>query len=146
MLYRYVAEGPRLKSCQAVIATSREQRAVLLKRYRLEPQKVHDIWNGIDTRQFAPSAADPALRTELGAETGDPLILAVARLYQEKGIQHLLRAWPRIQSSVPRARLIIVGDGGYRATLEGLATSLGNPGRVKFVGSLPLERLPAFYA
>jgi glycosyltransferase involved in cell wall biosynthesis len=146
MLSRYLKEGGRLGRSRAVIATSREQRAVLLRWYRLPPGIVYDVWNGIDVRQFAPSAPDPAFRADLGVGPGDPLVLTVARLYQEKGIQHLLRAWPRIQSSLPRARLMVVGDGGYRRNLEQLTGSLGIASRVRFVGSVPLESLPLFYA
>ena len=152
MLRRYDAEGPRLRRADAVIATSREQREVLRRRYGIPEAKLHDVWNGIDTRCFAPRPPDPAVREMLGARSGTPLVLAVARLYQEKGIQHALRAWPRVASAVPGATLAVVGDGPYRRALESLAASLGlgGPGSagrpVRFVGALALEELPGCYA
>ena len=145
MLARFLREGPRVRRAAGVIATSREQRAVLMRHYRVREERLHDVWNGIDTRVFAPAAADPVLRRELAGEAGVPLVLAVARLFQEKGIQHLLRAWPRVLDRLPDARLAIVGDGGYRATLEAQAASLGLA-RVRFIGTVPLEALPAMYA
>lgn len=146
MLGRYLSEGPALKRCAAVIATSVEQRAVLLERYRVPPARLHDVWNGIDTALFAPRPADPELRARLGAAPGAPLVLAVARLYQEKGLQHALRAWPRVLAKHPNAVFAIVGDGPYRGTLEAQAAALGIAASVRFTGVLALEALPAAYA
>lgn len=143
MLGRYVREGPRLKRAEAVIATSVEQRAVLLGRYALEEARVHDVWNGIDDAQFSPRPVDPARRAEAG---GAPVVLAVARLYQEKGLQHLLRAWPLVRAAHADARLVIVGDGPYRVTLEAQSRALGIAESVRFTGSLPLSELPSWYA
>ena len=146
MLRRFLGEGAKLKHCAAVIATSREQHALLARDYHVDESKLFDVWNGIDAERFSPRAPENAARAELGGQDGAPLVLAVARLYQDKGIQHLLRAWPAIESARPGARLAIVGDGGYRGELESLARSLGLDSRVRFLGSVALERLPAFYA
>ena len=146
MAARYLREGPRLKRCEGVIATSREQRALLIARYHVPPERLHDVWNGIDAEQFAPRPADPALRARLAGSAAVPLVLAVARLYQEKGIQHALRAWPRVLAAYPSATLAVVGDGPYRGTLEALAASLGLGDRVRFAGAVEIEELPAVYA
>jgi glycosyltransferase involved in cell wall biosynthesis len=160
MMRRLRGEGARLRDCDAVIATSREQHALLSREYRVSEDRLFDVWNGIDVALFAPRAADPAVRTALGGrEVSDgqgapggrdarrpPLILAVARLYQDKGIQHLLRAFPAIEAALPGARLAIVGDGAYRRDLEALAHSLGLGERARFVGAVALDRLPALYA
>ena len=155
MAGRFMREAPRLARCAAVIATSREQRAILLARYRVPAARLHDVWNGIDTTLFAPRPADPALRARLTVTLdqsgppivhGAPLVLAVARLYQEKGIQHALRAWPRVLQALPCATLVVVGDGPYQAVLEAQARSLGLGDRVRFAGALALEALPDYYA
>lgn len=146
MARRLKTEGARLRSCDAVIATSREQHALLAREYQVSERRLYDVWNGIDVAMFAPRRPDPAVRAELGAAGGVPLVLAVARLYQDKGIQHLLRAFPAIAAARPGARLAIVGDGGYRGELESLAASLGLSERARFTGAVALERLPAFYA
>ena len=146
MLARYWRERPQLSGCDAVIATSREQRAVLSTSYGVPEARLHDVWNGIDTGLFAPRPADPALRARLAGKSGGPLVLAVARLYQEKGIQHALRAWPRVLASLPGATLTVVGDGPYRGALEALAGSLGLGERARFAGAMALEELPACYA
>ena len=145
MLARYLNEGPRLKRADGVIATSVEQRQVLLERYGVNPSRMHDVWNGIDAQLFSPRAADAALRARLAPEEA-PIVLAVARLYQEKGIHHALRAFQLVLRLQPRATFVIVGDGPYRASLEALARELGIAEHVRFVGSVALAELPAYYA
>ena len=146
MARRFLAEGPRLARCEGVIATSREQHELLLARYHVPAGRLHDVWNGVDARRFTARGADPARRERLGAAPGAPLALAVARLYQEKGIQHALRAWPRVLAAHPRATLAVVGDGPYRPALEALAAALGLGERVRFAGAVALEELPDLYA
>ena len=62
-----------------------------------------------------------------------PTLLAVGRLVEKKGFEHLIRAM-RIagERSVFRAR--IVGDGPLRGPLEELARANGLAGRIEFLG------------
>jgi glycosyltransferase involved in cell wall biosynthesis len=146
MARRFLAESPLLVRAEGVIATSREQHALLLRRYHVPAPRLHDVWNGIDAALFSPRPIDPAQRARLGGAADAPLALAVARLYQEKGIQHALRAWPRVLARLPRATLAVVGDGPYRPALEAEARRLGLAERVRFVGAVALEDLPDLYA
>lgn len=65
-----------------------------------------------------------------------PVVSFLGRLRKYKGAQHVLRAFPAILAAVPDARLDVVGDGPYRATLEREAASLGIASRVRFLGAL----------
>ena len=61
-------------------------------------------------------------------------VLAVARMEPQdrcKGIDILLRAWPRVARARPHAELLVVGDGHDRARLERLSGSIGSDGRVR---------------
>jgi glycogen(starch) synthase len=146
MARRLRGEGRRLRDCDAVIATSREQRALLAREYGVPEARLFDVWNGIDVDRFTPRPADAATRAALGAVEHAPLVLAVARLYQDKGIQHLLRAFPAVLEVHPNARLAIVGDGAYRGELESQAAALRLGGRARFLGAASLDQLPAYYA
>jgi glycosyltransferase involved in cell wall biosynthesis len=64
------------------------------------------------------------LPEEYGFPEGTPLVGVVARLEPEKGHQTLLEAWPRVHENVPQAKLLIIGEGSQRATLEALAEDL----------------------
>jgi glycosyltransferase involved in cell wall biosynthesis len=61
----------------------------------------------------------------LGAvEREDRLIVFVGKLIASKGVELLLAAWPLVLAREPRARLIVVGFGAFRAGLERLAEQL----------------------
>ena len=57
-------------------------------------------------------------------EPGDRLIVFVGKLIASKGVELLLAAFPLVLAREPRARLLIVGFGGFRAGLERLAQQL----------------------
>src|SRR5439155_15785899 len=82
------------------------------------------VRNGVDTRYFAPSAADTTQRA-------DAFTFVVAcRLEAWKGVDLVVEAMTR----VPGARLDVVGDGSQRAALEASARSLGVADRMRFLG------------
>jgi glycosyltransferase involved in cell wall biosynthesis len=54
----------------------------------------------------------------------DALVAFVGKLIVSKGVDLLLAAWPLVLERVPRARLVVVGFGAYRAGLERLCSAL----------------------
>ena len=61
---------------------------------------------------------DAPMPEEYGFPEGAPIVGVVARLEPEKGHETLLRAWPLVLEQVPEARLLIIGEGSQRETLE----------------------------
>src|SRR5919202_1804007 len=55
---------------------------------------------------------------------GDRLVVFVGKLIASKGVELLLAAWPLVLAAERRARLVVVGFGGFRAGLERLAAAL----------------------
>jgi glycosyltransferase involved in cell wall biosynthesis len=84
------------------------------------------VGNAVDGRTFRPRDGSPRDRP--------PTVVAVAGLTPLKGIDLLVRAVARTD-----ARLVVVGDGAERASLEALAVDCGVTGRVDFRGELPKE-------
>ncbi|MGY1642716.1 glycosyltransferase [Geodermatophilus sp. SYSU D00703] len=81
------------------------------------------------------TGADRArLRAELGLPADALLIALVGRLEDQKGVDLLVRAVPTVVAQVPRAHVLVVGDGTRRAEAEALAAELGVAGRVHFTG------------
>ena len=88
-----------------------------------------------------PDAAVPdrsAIRRELGLAEDDLAIASIARLAPWKGVEVLIRAVSAARRRAPRLRLLVVGDGDERSTLERLAEPLN--GAVRFLGELSRER------
>ncbi len=92
--------------------------------------------NGIRVQAFAQSseAARATLGSLLGFEPGTQLIGTVGRLNPVKDHATLLRAFAQVQASLPRAALVVVGDGALRGELQALAATLGIAPRVRFLG------------
>jgi glycosyltransferase involved in cell wall biosynthesis len=60
------------------------------------------------------------------------------------GVDVLIRGFRRCASRCPALRLVIVGDGPLRDSLQALATSEVGSDRVVFVGAVPHAEVPAF--
>jgi len=98
--------------------------------------RIHVQHNSIRPEPKAGAHDVQALRSLLGLAEDERLILAVGRLSQEKAHIDLLRAVKILVAthSEINARLVIVGDGPERGTLDGAAASLGIQDRVVFTG------------
>lgn len=73
-----------------------------------------------------------------GAAAADgPLVLTVARLHQQKGIDVLLDAVARAGATLAGWRVVLVGDGPAREVLTDRCRRLGLLERVSFVGAVP---------
>jgi glycosyltransferase involved in cell wall biosynthesis len=69
-------------------------------------------------------------------EEEPPVVVTVARLARQKGLDVLLRAFAAARATVP-ARLWIAGDGPLRPDLEALARELGIAEHVSLPGFVP---------
>ncbi|HEV7774810.1 MAG TPA: glycosyltransferase family 4 protein [Conexibacter sp.] len=76
---------------------------------------------------FARDAGAAAVALEdVAAGTDDRLVAFVGKLIVSKGIDLLLAAWPLVVQREPRARLVVVGFGAYRAGCERLIAALAD--------------------
>ena len=75
------------------------------------------------------------------AETNTPMLLAVGRLVARKGYMTLLRAMPTILQENPNAKLVIVGRGHTKSSLEKNAKKLGVSDSIHIQSSLSFEEL-----
>lgn len=114
----------------SVIVPSRILATIATSVWRLDPRGVHYIPNGIDCGRFG--APRDAVLCEQWRGSG-PIIGTVAALRREKNLARLLRAFRRACERRP-CRLVIVGDGPERASLEALASEIDIRERVWFMG------------
>lgn len=82
---------------------------------------------GLDHTLYSPG--DPAPDTRL--------IVYLGRLQKYKGVQFALQAMARVRHRLPDARMVIVGNGPYRAALEDQARTLGLGTAAEFRGFVP---------
>lgn len=105
-------------------------------------ERVRVIPLGTDPERFRPGLATPGIRRRYGMGEGRWLV-TVARLLPHKGIDTAIRAVARLAPERPGLRYAVVGTGRDRERLEGLAAELGVGDRVRFLGAVPDDDLPA---
>jgi len=135
-----------LKSAAGVITVSEalKQRVVELG---IDAEKIAVIRNGIDRTVFYPRDRSAA-RQKLGLDANAQLIVTVASLTANKGIDRLIDALALVARRHPDtdARLYVIGEGPARATLKARIAEHGLTGRVSLVGSRPQAELPEWYS
>jgi len=110
-------------SMDRLIAVSRATVGKIVAEGRT-PAPVELIYNGVDLKRYDVTEACCTLPEEYGFPEGTPLVGVVARLEPEKGHPTLIEAWPLVLEKVPEARLLIIGEGSQRETLEAQADGL----------------------
>lgn len=81
-------------------------------------ERLEVIGRGVDAQTFSPRWRDARLRSQWGAQAHTPVLLYVGRLAAEKNVALALTAWDRVRQSQPDARMVVVGDGPLRASLQ----------------------------
>lgn len=99
----------------------------------------------IDPAEYHAGVSGAAVRERHGLG-GAPVVVCVSRMVERKGQDQLVRALPELRRRVPGTRLLLVGDGPHRGTLEALAAEHGVADAVTFAGQVPDEELPAHFA
>ena len=87
--------------------------------------------------------AAPSLRGRAGGEA--PILGVVSRLEPIKGMDLVVPAFAEVLKRFPEVRLLVVGDGSLRATMEQQAERLCSADRITWVGRQPQEELPHWY-
>lgn len=149
-----------LRRIDAYVAISRDL-ADEFRKGGLDPEKIRQIHNGVDTDFFHPASTEQiaAIRTRLDLPVDQPIVLYVGVLDQRKNIQWLAEQWVENNAFGTGALLVAVGpqsredvDGTLRNRLAAL--SRAHPGQfalrdfsdeiVPYYQSANLLLLPSF--
>ncbi len=106
-----------------------------VRRLRWPRSRVSVIHTGIEPGEYGPDpAARRRIREQWRLDEAAPLIIAVARLSYEKGLDTLVKAAGLLVRRHPSATVAIVGDGPMRDELTDMIDSGGLTGRVRLAG------------
>lgn len=114
----YQLYAPSLARYHRVIVFSNLQRDLLI-RLGVPEERLAVIPNGVDVTRYCPAPGEAAgdssmLKATYGAKR---LFIYQGRIATEKNVEALLRAW-RAAAMGPTSKLLIVGDGPLRPSLE----------------------------
>ncbi len=115
----------------------------------IEGDRIAVLPLGVDIGRFRPGDA-PAAREALGLPQGVPIVGFAGRLEARKGIDLLVAAWHHVRREHPAAVLAIAGGvPGVAQPVDGDAIRdlrlAVPPGHLKYLGPLPIDRMPDFY-
>ena len=99
-----------------------------------DPCRIVAIPNGIAEVNRNTDIPRDELRRQLGAQCEDLLILSVARLAADKGLDYLIEAAAMLPETGRRIWIAIAGDGPAREHLAALTRKLHVTDRVSFLG------------
>ena len=126
----------------AFIAVSSSIQQSWLASYGIKPILIP---NGVDTTRFNSRIDGSSLRKEMRLEDKF-VILSVGRLSRQKGLQYLLQAADYLRSEMQNLVVLIGGRGEEAARLRDLAEKHFLLKTVRFVGFIPPDSLPIYYA
>jgi glycosyltransferase involved in cell wall biosynthesis len=121
----------------AIVANSEVLAAQERGRRGVEPGKLHVIRNGVEVVARLPPDQRRRVRRELGADDDDILIGSVGNLRDVKRHGLLIDAFADLARSRPQIRLVIIGEGPLRESLERQVHHLGLGTRVLLPGAIP---------
>lgn len=137
------AEGVVWRGADVVLPVTRVLGEHLTAR-GVPDDRIAVIPNGINLAHFSGAPAPGAAKATLGWEGA--LVLGFTGFIREwHGVDRVLR-WMASTGAPPNARLLLVGDGPARRSLEQLASELGLGKRVRFTGVVAREAVPGFVA
>ena len=133
---RFYSALERLASgwCDRIVSVSEFHRAWAIELGICGPGQITAIPNGIGEVVRNREAGLAELRREMGARHGDLVILSMARLAADKGLNYLIEAAAILPQTERRVQIVIAGEGTERERLEQLASHLGVTERVRFLG------------
>ena len=119
---------------------TQSQAMALLQAEPLRPDQLAIIPNGICPEPPASTSDRARVRSGLDLAPDDVVVFHVGRLMAVKNQQLALRAFSILTTSLPRARLVFLGDGSDRPALERERDALGLGASVTFLGFRPNVR------
>jgi len=138
--WRWRFMGPLIKEvypqAERIVTVSRGVADDLATTTGLPRETIGTIYNPILTTEIAEKSKAPPSHPWLHSTIILPVILGVGRLVPQKDFSTLLKAFAYVQKKYP-SRLLILGEGRMRASLESMALELGIAENVSFPGFEP---------
>jgi glycosyltransferase involved in cell wall biosynthesis len=135
---------PFCKAVDLVITPSAGMEKVL-RELNVE-DKIEIVPNGVDLKNFHD--ATPISRAQFGYKDDDILLVYAGRIALEKNIPFLLESFSGVAKAIPNVHLLLIGGGvqQFEEEIRTLVKDMDAPRRVRLVGKIPYDQLPAYLA
>lgn len=144
-IYLGFMQNYQLQTASKLIAVSEATKKDLIQQIGINPKKIAVIYEGYDQKLFKPVNGDLLINSlnQYGL-TPQNYFLFVGTVQPRKNLKRLIKAYSHL-ASLPS--LVIVGQKGWLSDeIYQLPERLGIEDRVKFLGYVPDEDMPALYS
>jgi colanic acid biosynthesis glycosyl transferase WcaI len=131
-----------------VVVVTPAFRERLIAQWRVAPEKISVVPNGVETAMFSPRPADSVLRQQIGAQIGakDKFVVSfIGTLGLAHGLDTLVAAAEKLQQKEPSVLFVVIGEGADRERIVDMAQAKGLT-NIRFVPQQSRERIPAYIA
>src|SRR5579871_4631013 len=116
----------------------------LVARWRVPPEKIAVVENGVETDLFRPASSEACYKTRVELSAQSKFLLCyIGTIGMAHGLETLLDAASILQTGKPEVLFLLVGEGAEKERIKTLAESRGLQ-NVKFLDQQPRQRIPAF--
>lgn len=129
-----------MKNSDYVTVNSIATRNELLSRFPAYSSKIKIIPMGVDINLFKKRKIRKPKKY-----SKNKILLFVGRLSDQKGLQYIIDAMPRIVKEEASAKLLIIGEGQYKAELEKQINKNKVRSYIEFLGSLPSSEIIKYH-
>lgn len=137
------------KTIDELIVPTEKAKELFKDKYKVK-RDVYVIPSGIDTTRFYKENIDKNeiinLKKDLGLKKTDFIVLYVGRIAKEKSIDFLINNFNSVLKRIPKAKMIIVGDGPDIKDLIDLSKKEGLENKIIFAGKAPWADVPKYYS
>lgn len=124
------------------VSTISPQMLQRLKTKGIDPDKLREIRNWIDTAAIMPGDRQTRFRQELNLGSGDLVGLYSGTMSNKQGLDLIIEAAAKLEHR-PHIKIVLCGDGPHKARLMELAASRAN---IQFIGLQPNKRFSELLA
>ena len=132
------------KRSEHVVVVTAAFKEHLIRNWRLSPEKISIVENGVESDMFCPRVNNADLRTELGGE-GKFVVAYIGTMGMAHGLETLVQAATELQTTAPDVLFLMVGEGSDKERILNCARSQGLT-NMRFVSQQPRDKIPEFIA
>jgi len=131
-------QGKVARRLEHIVTVSERSRQDICRAFAIDPNRIHVIYNGIDTEVFYP---EPSI-----ARNPWQLITTASADQPLKGTQHLIPAFAQLCQRHPRLTLVFIGKPKPGGPTEKLIDAHGVAEKIRFVHGISDDEIRHLYA
>jgi glycosyltransferase involved in cell wall biosynthesis len=143
-IYPYLLQMEReaMEKADYVITVDRRLKEYIISEFSFPQKKITILYNAVDTNTFGPVTEREQLELKkmLGFDVNHHVVLVPRRLVEKNGVIYAVQAMKYLENE--KVNLIVAGEGPEK---EKLVKEASNDQRVKFLGTIPHDKILHYY-